>query len=160
MNKALNMTDTRSIVVDEVFPHSADVVWKTLTTPELMARWLMTPTGFEPVKGKHFTFKTKPAGEWDGTIQLEVLEVIPNKRLVYSWQGGHEANKEYGSRLETVVTWTLTQLEGGTRLHLEHSGFRTPKNDSAFNGMSGGWVKVVQTIGALAGEQGHTKQEK
>jgi hypothetical protein len=26
------------------------------------------PAGFEPVKGKQFTFQTKPAGVWDGTI--------------------------------------------------------------------------------------------
>ena len=159
MNKALNMTDTKSIVVDEVFPHSREVVWKTLTTPELMGRWLMMPTGFEPVKGKHFTFKTTPAGPWDGTIELEVLDVVPNERLVYSWQGGHESNKEYGSRLETVVTWTLSKVAGGTRLHLEHAGFRTPKNDAAFNKMSGGWSTVVQRIGAIAGEQTHKAGE-
>src|SRR5687768_8703397 len=146
MNNALNMTGTRSIIVDEVFPHSREVVWKTLITPELMSRWLMVPTGFEPVKGKRFTFQTTPAGPWDGTIHLEVLEVTPNERLVYSWQGGHEANKDYGSRLETVVTWTLSKVKGGTRLHLEHAGFRTPKNDSAFKLMSGGWSKVVNTI--------------
>ena len=43
------------------------------------------------------------AGEWDGVIHCEVLEVIPNKRLVHSWSAGHEANDRYGSRLETVV---------------------------------------------------------
>lgn len=159
MNNALHVTDSKSIVIDEVFPHSSEVVWKTLTTPELISRWLMVPTGFEPVQGKRFTFQTTPAGAWDGTIHLEVLEVRPNERLVYSWHGGHEANKEYGSRLETVVTWTLSKVEGGTRLHLEHSGFRTPKNDSAFRSMSGGWPKVLQKIGAVTEELNQTKEE-
>ena len=48
MNDAAILADSREIVVDEVFPHAPGVVWKTLTTPELMGRWLMAPTGFEP----------------------------------------------------------------------------------------------------------------
>ena len=43
----------------------------------------MSPTGFEPVKGKHFTFQTTPAGAWDGVIHCQVLEAIPNERLAY-----------------------------------------------------------------------------
>ena len=155
MNDAAIMADSCEIIVDEVFPHTPDVVWKTLTTPELMGRWLMTPTGFEPVEGNRFTYQTTPAGEWDGVIQCEVLEVVPNVRLVHSWRGGHDANADYGSRLDTVVTWTLARSDGGTRVRLVHSGFRMPKNESAFNNMSQGWPKVVQQIGALAGEQIH-----
>lgn len=155
MNDAAIMADSCEIVVDEVFPHTPDVVWKTLTTPELMGRWLMTPTGFEPVEGNRFTYQTTPAGEWDGVIQCEVLEVVPNVRLVHSWRGGHDANADYGSRLDTVVTWTLARSDGGTRVRLVHSGFRMPKNESAFKNMSRGWPKVVHQIGALAGEQIH-----
>ena len=58
MNEAAFKSDTQAImqesaqdiVVDEVFPHTPEVIWKTLTSGELMGRWLMAPTGFEPVK--------------------------------------------------------------------------------------------------------------
>ena len=154
MSDAATVTDRQDIVVDEVFPHAPEVVWKTLTTPELMGRWLsMAATGFAAIKGKRFTYQTTPAGEWDGVIQCEVLAVIPNQRLVYAWKGGHEANVGYGSRLETVVTWTLAKVEGGTRLHLVHSGFVRPTNDTAFKNMSAGWTKVVEKIDAVAAEQ-------
>jgi len=153
MNDAALKTDTQEIVVEEVFPHAPETIWKTLTTGELIGRWLMAPTGFEPVEGKHFTFQTKPAGAWDGIIHCQVLEVMPNKRLVYAWKGGHEGNVGYGSRLDTVVTWILSRVENGTRLRLVHSGFVTPKNDSAFKSMSEGWKKVVKSVGAIAGEQ-------
>jgi uncharacterized protein YndB with AHSA1/START domain len=83
-----------------------------------------------------------------------VLEVSPNERLAFAWKGGHEANTGYGSRLDTVVSWTLSRVEGGTRLRLVHSGFVLPKNDSAFKTMSEGWKKVVQNIGAIVGEKG------
>src|SRR5580704_5052129 len=68
MTQAAMKTATQDIVVEEVFPHAPETIWKTLTTGELIGRWLMEATGFEPVKGKHFTFETTPAGQWDGTI--------------------------------------------------------------------------------------------
>lgn len=153
MNDAALKSDTQDIVVDEVFPHAPETIWKTLTTGELIAHWMMPPTGFEPVNGKHFTFQTTPAGAWDGVIHCQVLEVVPNERLVYAWKGGHEGNVGYGSRLDTVVTWILSRVENGTRLRLVHSGFVTPKNDSAFKTMGEAWKKVVQSVDDIAGEQ-------
>jgi uncharacterized protein YndB with AHSA1/START domain len=156
MSDAATMTDTRDIVVDEVFPHAPEIIWKALTTAELIGRWLMMPTGFEPTKGKHFTFQTTPAGEWDGVIHCQVLEVTPNERLVFAWKGGHEGNAQYGSRLETIVTWSLARADGGTRLQLVHSGFRLPKNNVAFKRMSEGWPKVFEKIDAIVNERDPT----
>jgi uncharacterized protein YndB with AHSA1/START domain len=154
MNDAALKSSTQEIVVDEVFPHAPETIWKTLTNGELMARWLaMTPAGFEPVKGKRFTYQTTPGGAWDGVIHCEVLEATPNERLVYSWKSGHAENIGYGAALNTVVTFTLAKVENGTRLRLVHSGFVLPKNNTAFTSMSDGWKTVVPRIGAIAGEQ-------
>ena len=153
MNDAALKSDTQDIVVDEVLPHAPEVIWKTLTSGELIGRWLMAPTGFEPVKGKHFTFQTTPAGEWDGIIRCEVLDVVAKERLVYTWKGGHLGNVGYGSLLDTIVTWTLAPVEAGTSLRLVHSGFVTPRNDSAFKNMSEGWKKVVGKIDDISGAQ-------
>src|SRR5215218_5709738 len=108
-----------------VADRAPETIWKTLTTGDLIGRWLMAPSGFEPVKGNRFTFQTKPAGAWDGVIRCEVLEAVPNERLAYAWRSGDENNVGYGSALDTVVTWTLTRVEGGTRLRLVHAGFVT-----------------------------------
>lgn len=153
MNDAAPKPDTQQIVVDEVFPHSPETIWKTLTTGELIARWMMRPVGFEAVAGNRFMYQTTPAGQWDGIIHCTVLEAIPNERLVYSWQGGHESNVGYGAPLETVVTWALTRVADGTRLRLVHSGFVLPKNDTAYKNMSEGWTKVVRNLDAVAAEQ-------
>lgn len=145
---------TQDIVVDEVFPHAPETIWKALTSGALIARWIeMTPTGFEPVKGKHFTFQTRPAGAWDGIIHCQVLEVVPNERFVFAWKGGHAANVGYGAPLDTVVTFTLSKVENGTRLRVVHSGFVLPRNDTAFGNMSEGWKKVVRSIGDIADEE-------
>jgi uncharacterized protein YndB with AHSA1/START domain len=153
MNDAALKSATQDIVIEEVFPHAPEVIWKVLTSGELIGRWLMPPTGFEPVKGKHFTLETRPAGAWDGIIHCEVLEVRPNERLAYAWKGGHEGNVGYGSRLETVVTFSLSRVENGTRLRLVHSGFVLPKNETAFTNMGEGWKKVVRNVGTIAAEQ-------
>ena len=157
MNQAVNPDrgppSEQSIVVDEIFPHAPAVVWKALTSGELMGRWLMVPTGFEPRVGCTFTFRTKPAGDWDGTIRCEVLEVVANERLSYAWKGGHEANDGYGSKLETVVTFTLSAADAGTRLRLVHSGFVLPKNDVAYRNMGEGWKVVVRKLDTVVAEE-------
>jgi uncharacterized protein YndB with AHSA1/START domain len=158
MSDAASKSDTQEIVVDEVFPHPPETIWKTLTTGELIARWLrMSPTGFEPVVGKRFTYQTTSAGAWDGIIHCEVLEVKPNQRFAYAWKGGHEGNVGYGARLDTVVTFTLSREANGTRLRVVHSGFVSPTNDTAFRNMSEGWKKVVKTLDGIAAEQDSSK---
>ena len=51
-----------------------------------------------------------------------------------------------GAKLDSVVTWTLTPVEAGTRLRLVHSGFRSPENDLAFGAMSPGWSRIIERI--------------
>jgi uncharacterized protein YndB with AHSA1/START domain len=136
---------SRDITVEALLAHPPDTVWKALTTSEMIADWLM-PNDFAPVKGKRFTFKTKPIGNWDGIVECEVLEIETNRKLVYSWVGGSDANPGYGSKLDSVVTWTLTPVEAGTRLRMVHSGFRSPDNDLAFGAMSPGWARIMERI--------------
>jgi uncharacterized protein YndB with AHSA1/START domain len=143
------------IIVDEVFPHAPEVIWRTLTTGVLVGRWLrMTPCGFEPVVGNRFTYQTTPAGAWDGVIHCEVLDVVRNERFVYSWKGGDTSNDgAYGSKLDTIVTLTLERTDRGTRLRVVHAGFAIPRNEIAYRGMSKGWSQVVRTIGTIADEE-------
>ncbi|MGJ5177193.1 SRPBCC family protein [Bradyrhizobium oligotrophicum] len=156
MNHAVK-PDMQAIVVDDIFPHAPEIIWKALTSGELIGRWLMAPTGFAPVVGTQFTFQTTPAGAWDGTIHCEVLEVVPNERLSYAWKGGHQGNVGYGAPLETVVTFSLSRAETGTRLRLVHSGFVLPANDTAYRKMSEGWKKVVANLDRIAGEEASSK---
>ncbi|MBO0763090.1 MAG: SRPBCC domain-containing protein [Hyphomicrobiaceae bacterium] len=150
MKAATQRHATRDIVIEEVMPHAPEIVWHALTSGELIRRWLM-PNDFEPVVGKRFTFRAKPVPGWDGTVHGEVLEVRPLEKLVYSWKGGSADNLAYAP-LDSVVTWTLQAVNGGTRLRLVHSGFRSPSNDFAFSAMSGGWARIVQGLGSVAAE--------
>jgi uncharacterized protein YndB with AHSA1/START domain len=142
--------EARSIVVDEVMPHSADKVWRMLTQAEALAQWLM-PNDFQLALGHRFTFRTKPMGDWDGVVQCEVLEIRPLQLLRYSWIGGADSNSAYGSKLVSTVTWTLTAVDGGTRVRMAHEGFG-PHNNYAYDAMSGGWGRILKHIDQLITE--------
>ncbi len=142
---------TRDIVVEGVLPHAPERVWHALTSAELIGRWLM-PNDFVAEVGRRFTFRTKPMGDWDGVVHCEVLELVPREKLVYSWKGGSEKNATYGSVLDTVVTWTLTPVAGGTYLRMVHAGFRSPDNDFAYDAMSPGWSRILHGIPRVIAE--------
>ena len=130
------ISGSQSIVVEEVLPFSAGAVWTALTRSDLIQRWLM-PNDFRAAVGAKFNFRRAPIGDWDGVVHCEVLECEPNRKLVYSWRGGD---------LDTVVTWTLRQLDKGTHLKMVHSGFELPKDQMAFDGMSPGWGRIIGAI--------------
>ena len=129
--------ERQSISLAWDLPHPPAKVWRALTEPELLAQWLMA-NDMRPAVGHSFTFKEEPTPWWDGIVHCEVLELEPQRRICYSWRSGSGA-----SRLDTVVTWTLTPTpSGGTRLALEHSGF-VPSNAFAFDGAKKGWERMV-----------------
>jgi uncharacterized protein YndB with AHSA1/START domain len=142
---------TQSIVVEYDLPYPREQVWRALTEPQLLAAWLM-PNDIKPEIGHRFTFRAAPVPGWDGTVHCEVLVVERHQRLRYSWRGGSDRLKDYGARLDTVVTWTLTpSASGGTRLRLEHDGF--PLESFAFTKMNEGWRgKVVPRIAQVLAE--------
>ncbi len=68
-------------------------------------------------------------------VHCEVPVCEPPHLLSYSWKGGSDSNPAFGSRLDSVVTWTLTPVEGGTHLRMVHHGFVFPGNKFAFEMM-------------------------
>jgi uncharacterized protein YndB with AHSA1/START domain len=133
-------TATASFSMERELPYPPAKVWRALTDPALVSQWLM-PTDIGPARGTKFKFTVKtPPPWWDGTLNCEVLESVPNKKLSYSWKAGQGADE-----LDTVVTWTLTPTAGGgTKLALVHSGFK-PTDTDHYNGVKSGWPGIVNT---------------
>jgi uncharacterized protein YndB with AHSA1/START domain len=103
------------------------------------------PNDFKPIVGHKFQLKAKPKIKFgfDGTVYCEVLEIIPNEKLVYSWKGGLVKEKP---SLDSIVIWTLTSSNNGTVLLLEHKGFKGVKNYLAYLIMNMGWVKIGKRL--------------
>jgi len=120
-------TDALSFEFD--LHHSPEKVWRALTDPELLAQWLLPVIGFELESGAAFTFKTQAYPGWDGTVNCRFVEIEPHRKLSYTWSVPF---------LDTVVTFTLTPTDSGTRLSLVQSGFK-PDQKQEFGGARYGW---------------------
>ena len=81
---------TRTLVIERVFPHPPEKLWRALTENPLIAQWLMK-SDFEPVIGRKFQFRADPMPNWNGIVDCEVLIVDPLQRLSYNWGVGDAA---------------------------------------------------------------------
>src|ERR1700675_3024487 len=94
------------IVIEQTYPYSIEHVWEALTDPAALADWLM-PGDFKPVVGHKVRFHCDPRAEFDGNVDVEVLEVDKPRRLSYSW-------KTSNMKKPTIVTYSLTPVKDGS----------------------------------------------
>jgi uncharacterized protein YndB with AHSA1/START domain len=94
------------------------LVWRALTEPGLLARWL-GDSDFDAHVGRRF--QLRPGGAAGaGPVEGEVIEAETERLLSYRWR----ADTSGPAPLDTVVTWILEPTaEGGTRLRMVHDGF-------------------------------------
>jgi len=128
-------SEPTTIHVDQLLAHSPARVWRALTDPEVLAKWLM-PNDFRPIVGHRFTFRTQPQPGFDGIVHCEVLVCESEERLQWAWRNG---------LLDTTVTWTLRAEGHGTRLFLVHDGFdpNDPLQRRTYAILDGGWRSHV-----------------
>ena len=152
---------TKSIHHQFFFQHSPEVVWEYLTKAELIAQWLME-NDFQPLIGYDFQFRSRPLPDlnFDGIIYCKVVEVVPLKKLSYSWKLGPGGGR---ITIDSLVVWTLHPKEGGTQLLLEHSGFKETEDISLYTlytMMDAGWLKninkIAEIINAVKHDTTHT----
>jgi len=123
---------TRTVVIERIFPHPPEKLWRALTEQPLVAEWLMN-NDFAPTVGRKFQFRADPVPNWDGVIDCEVLVVDPLQRLSYRWSA---------MGLDSVVLWTLSAAPEGTHLRMEHSGFPAAQQ-AAYKGATYGWQRFL-----------------
>ncbi|MBF6329686.1 SRPBCC family protein [Nocardia transvalensis] len=137
--------DLTTIELDHFYPHPPEKVWRALTTPELMAQWMMMPTGFEPVVGNvfHMRGRAVPQTGFSGEIRCEVLELTAPEKLRISWNDAH-SDTDSG----WVVTWELRPEGIGTRMLLTHTGFDPDDANAQLSRkiMRGGWPGMLDRL--------------
>ncbi|MCA9728664.1 MAG: SRPBCC domain-containing protein, partial [Candidatus Eisenbacteria bacterium] len=122
-------SQTDAISFEFVLWHPPEKVWRALTDPELLSEWLLPVVGLDLAPGTTFTLHAPPQPGWDGVVHCRFVEIEPQRKLRYTWVVGS---------IDTVVTFTLTPTDTGTRLSLEQSGFR-PDQKQNFGGARYGW---------------------
>ncbi|MDG6106440.1 TIGR03086 family protein [Dactylosporangium aurantiacum] len=143
--------------VDQFLPHPPGKVWRALTEPDLIARWLM-PGDFRLEVGHRYTMRTAPlpAAGFSGTVDAEVLAFEPARMLRVRWRDAAGTGDGW------TITWTLHPEGTGTRLFLLQEGFDpdNPLHRRARDVMADGWrTRTARRLADLLTETGPTMND-
>lgn len=120
-------------------------VFAAWTDPEQLREWF----GPEHVQTRRLTANPQVGGrfQWDltspegeeMTVKGEYREVIPNQKVVFTWQWQNDEDW----MTDSVVTVELSDAKGGTDLCLTHE--RLP-NEKSSNGHTKGWNSSLDKL--------------
>jgi len=128
------------LTVKRIYNAPLAAVWQAIGEKDHMKNWYFDLDKFEPVMGFRFQFYGK--GKKGETYRhlCEVTEVIPLRKLQYSWAyEGYEGISH--------VSFELSDEDGTTTLKLTHSGLESFPNHPDFSRESfmGGWTYLLGT---------------
>ncbi|HKR98603.1 MAG TPA: SRPBCC domain-containing protein [Candidatus Dormibacteraeota bacterium] len=125
--------------VERVLPATPDAVFRSWTTPALMAGWL-SPTGRAEV-----TADVRVGGRFSVVMlgdethidhEGEYLELEPPRRLVFTWSSAYTGDGP------SVVTVQLEPVDAGTRIVLTHE--QLPAEHAAAH--ESGWGAILDRL--------------
>jgi|SRR5690348_6513945 uncharacterized protein YndB with AHSA1/START domain len=134
----------KSIIVNA----SLGAVFKAISDPEELTQWFPDQAILEPkVGGKmKFSFYKEKSSEHtcetDTVSEGIVKELIPNKKLSYTWK-----QMDVPGFPETVVTWELEEIDvNKTKVKLFHSGFTGREERKSFKEHDQGWSYFISRL--------------
>jgi len=119
-------TGQTAVRLERTIPATPHQVYRAWLEPELLRRW-MAPGCFAVSRaevderpGGRYRIWHADAGTERGGFDCEVLELVPDERLVFRW-GFVGPDREAGPSYDSVLTITLcAAADGGTVLTLVH----------------------------------------
>jgi uncharacterized protein YndB with AHSA1/START domain len=126
------------IVIERTFKRPAPIIWKAISNREEMKKWYFDLKEFKAEVGFQFSFL---GGDEKQFVHLcEVREVIPDKKLSYTW-------KYKGYEGESLVTFELLSNGDFTTVILTHSGLESfpPIADFDKKNFIEGWTHIIGT---------------
>lgn len=117
-------------------------VWKFLTRADLLATWFHAAKEDLKAGGKYACVTNTLGKEGEVFMWGEVLETDEPNKLV------HTFTHPYLQEIETICTWTLSEVDGGTMLTLIHQGFEKLEKDtfSVTSEHDKGWDQHFQRL--------------
>ena len=128
--------NSKNLIIEQEYNAPLELVWRAITEKELMSKWYFDVSDFSPEVGFKFHFE---GGKEDKRYMhlCEVLEVIPLKRIKYTWT--YE-----GYPGLSFVTFELSSVGEKTKVKLIHEGLETFTHpDFARDNFVGGWEYLI-----------------
>jgi uncharacterized protein YndB with AHSA1/START domain len=122
-----------------------DAVFRAITDPGWITRWLCDRAELAPVKGGRYRF-----GWTNGPTHTgKVVDFRPGQRIAFAWEWP-------GIELKgTVFALEVEAQEGGSLLRVTHSGFpRLEKWTELYAGAEWGWTYFAMNLKSVL-ENGH-----
>lgn len=131
--------ETRSIEREIFIASDPDRVWQALTDAEQIVNWFALKADSRPGIGGHISLSWElKAIEPD---RCHILDWQPGSRLLMTWRDAP------GGDNELPVEITLSRREGGTLLHLVHSGFLSDASwDEEYESHGRGWSYELRSL--------------
>jgi len=129
------------IILERLFNAPVSKVWSAITDKNEMKNWYFDLAEFKAEPGFKFQFTGGPSPEKQYIHLCEITEVIPRKKLTYSWRyDGYPGN--------SFVTFDLFEHGNKTLLRLSHKGIETfpeDNTDFAIKNFNEGWNEIIHT---------------
>ena len=124
-------------VIERTYNAPVEKVWKAITDKKQMKEWYFDLDAFKAEVG--FEFQFTGGDDKKSYLHLcKVTQVIPNKKLTYSWRyDGYEGI--------SFVTFELFSEGDKTKLRLTHEGLETFPADPSFDkkNFATGWTEII-----------------
>lgn len=127
------------IITERVLNAPVEKVWKAITDRDEMKKWYFDIAAFKPEVGFTFQFTGEGHKGEKYIHHCEVKEVVPMKKLSYSW-------RYEGLAGDSLVTFELSPEGDKTKITLKHSGietFATDNPDFAKESFTEGWKHII-----------------
>jgi uncharacterized protein YndB with AHSA1/START domain len=130
--------------------HSAARLWRALTEPDEVAKWLDGAVQIDlRVGGDYIVFAETKSRE-----ECVIVRIEPERSLAYVW--GMNRPDAWGNRL-SVVEWTITDEGDGCSYTFVHNGC-ADRGDGE-EGLAAGWHGFLDQLDKVLDEESWTQQE-
>ena len=132
--------EEKPVIVEQSFNVSPDIIWKAISDINQMKEWYFDNIpDFKPIIGFETQFDVN-SGERIFRHLWKVIEVIPNKKLVYNWK-----YKDYAG--DSNVIFELIEKQNNTTLRLTAQiieNFSEDIPEFRRDSCLGGWEYFIQ----------------
>jgi uncharacterized protein YndB with AHSA1/START domain len=146
------MSQTSTDVIEQQIEVEAPLerVWRALTDHQAFGQWFGVALESPFEEGKPTKGNLTHPGVEHLVMEVKVDRIEPMRRFSFFWHPyAVDPKKDYSGEPPTLVTFTLLEHEGRTKVTLTESGFDAlppERRDEAFRMNAGGWAQQVKNL--------------